>query len=179
MVVTEKQEQKRKPSEFFFKKFFFFLLHRGLVVRRQLIWCSDVGKGAKGDFSGSTSMDLTAAGPNAVEGITVGLQTPTLLKEWEVRFFFCRVCFLVVRIHTRYMFFALVFFCVFSVFCVCVCFVSVFFSSLFGVGLVSFYAFSMMREEPCWGSLVSSMPFFLCFFSFFWQCASRGGGGLF
>lgn len=29
-------------------------------------------------------MDLRASGSNAVVALTVGLQTPTLLKEWEV-----------------------------------------------------------------------------------------------
>lgn len=29
-------------------------------------------------------MDLTASGNNAVRGITVGLESPILIKEWEV-----------------------------------------------------------------------------------------------
>lgn len=51
----------------------------------QLKWSNDVKKGANGDFSGSTSIDLKATGSHAVEAVTVGLQTPTLQKEWEVR----------------------------------------------------------------------------------------------
>eukprot|EP00903_Cladosiphon_okamuranus_P009465 g9021.t2 len=34
-------------------------------------------------MSGAKSMDLTAGGNNAVRGVTVGLETPILQKEWE------------------------------------------------------------------------------------------------
>eukprot|EP00752_Nemacystus_decipiens_P006633 g5963.t1 len=34
-------------------------------------------------LSGAKSMDLTAGGNNAVRGITVGLESPILIKEWE------------------------------------------------------------------------------------------------
>lgn len=41
-------------------------------------------KGERGDMSGGKSMDLRGTGSNAVEALTVGLQTQTLKKEWEV-----------------------------------------------------------------------------------------------
>ena len=42
-------------------------------------------RGERGDMSGGRSMDLRGTGINAVESITIGLQSSNLIKEWEVR----------------------------------------------------------------------------------------------